>query len=91
MPAPLSAPPTRVTPKAEPLPLSNREQEVLDLVADGMTNRAVASRLKISERTVREHIARIFLKLRVESRVGAAVIATERRLARQYDLLRSAS
>lgn len=91
MTVPMPAPYTRVTPKPEPLPLSNREQEVLELVADGMTNRAVASRLKISERTVREHIARIFLKLRVESRVEAAVIATERRLARQYDLFLNAS
>lgn len=47
-----------------------------------MTNRAAARRLGISERTVREHIARIFLKLRVNSRVEAAVIATEWRLAK---------
>ena len=82
----MSRSPARPAPRPEALPLSVREQEVLDLVADGMTNRAVASRLKISERTVREHIARIFLKLRVESRVEAAVIATEWRLARQYNL-----
>jgi DNA-binding NarL/FixJ family response regulator len=61
--------------------LSDREWDVLDLLASGMTNRAAARRLGISERTVREHIARIFLKLRVNSRVEAAVIATEWRLA----------
>jgi DNA-binding CsgD family transcriptional regulator len=64
--------------------LSDRESEVLDLVVSGMTNAAAARRLGISERTVREHIARIFLKLRVNSRVEAAVIATEWRLARQH-------
>ncbi len=62
--------------------LSRRELEVLELLAGGLTNRAAARRLGISERTVREHIARIFLKLRVNSRVEAAVIATEWRLAR---------
>jgi DNA-binding NarL/FixJ family response regulator len=66
------------------IPLSGREHEVLDLIVAGMTNRAAARRLGISERTVREHIARIFLKLRVASRVEAAVIATEWRLAERY-------
>lgn len=63
------------------VPLSEREGEVLDLVVAGLTNAAVARRLGISERTVREHIARIFLKLRVSSRVEAAVVATRRQLA----------
>lgn len=60
--------------------LSDRELEVLELVVRGLTNRTAARRLGISERTVREHIARIFLKLRVSSRVEAAVIATEWRM-----------
>ena len=72
--------------RKESQPLSKRELEVLELVAGGMTNRVVARRLGIAERTVREHIARIFLKLRVESRVEAAVIATTWRLARQHEL-----
>jgi DNA-binding NarL/FixJ family response regulator len=59
------------------LPLSQREFEVLDLVKDGMTNRSAAVRLGISERTVREHVARILLKLGVSSRVEAAVVAAE--------------
>jgi len=63
------------------VPLSERELEVLDLVVAGLTNASVARRLGISERTVREHIARIFLKLRVSSRVEAAVVATKRQLA----------
>ena len=66
---------------ALPAHLSHREREVLDLLVKGLTNRALGRRLGISERTVREHIARIFLKLRVGSRVEAAVIATQWRLA----------
>ncbi|MBF9132812.1 response regulator transcription factor [Plantactinospora sp. S1510] len=65
------------------LPLSKRELEVLELVKDGKTNRTVAARLGISERTAREHVARILLKLGVGSRVEAAVIATEWRIRRQ--------
>ena len=68
-------------PDADTVPLTVRETEVLDLVVSGLTNASVGRRLGISERTVREHIARIFLKLRVTSRVEAAVLATEWRLA----------
>jgi DNA-binding NarL/FixJ family response regulator len=53
---------------------------VLDLVAAGLTNRSIATRLGISERTAREHVARIMLKLPARSRVEAAVIATQQRL-----------
>lgn len=89
----LNASADRTTTLPRPVPLSDRENEVLDLVVDGMTNRAAARRLGISERTVREHIARIFLKLQVGSRVEAAVVATERRLAAKWhlDLDRSAA
>ncbi|MDH6711394.1 DNA-binding NarL/FixJ family response regulator [Kitasatospora sp. MAA19] len=57
--------------------LSKRELEVLHLVADGMTNRKIGSELGITERTAREHVARILLKLGIQSRVEAAVIATK--------------
>ncbi|MEU5191595.1 LuxR family transcriptional regulator [Streptomyces klenkii] len=63
--------------------LSAREFEVLRLVATGMTNYSIGVDLGISERTAREHIARIMLKLRVGSRVEIAVIATK------WDLLQS--
>lgn len=75
------APPGRGRSSVGSVRLSDRELEVLDLLARGLTNRAAAKRLGISERTVREYITRIFLKLRVGSRVEAAVIATEWRLA----------
>jgi DNA-binding CsgD family transcriptional regulator len=57
--------------------LSARESQVLRLVATGMTNYSIGMELGISERTAREHIARIMLKLRVGSRVEIAVIATK--------------
>ncbi|GAA3783585.1 hypothetical protein GCM10022403_017790 [Streptomyces coacervatus] len=65
--------------------LSAREFEVLRLVATGMTNYSIGMELGISERTAREHIARIMLKLRVSSRVEIAVIATKWEL---YELAR---
>lgn len=45
--------------------LSPREREVLSLVAEGLSNRAIASRLFVTERTVEAHIKQIFLKLRL--------------------------
>jgi DNA-binding NarL/FixJ family response regulator len=43
--------------------LTEREREVLSLVAEGMSNRAIATRLFVTERTVEAHIKQIFLKL----------------------------
>ena len=51
-------------------PLTNREQEVARLVASGLTNQEIASQLFLSRRTVESHIARIFTKLEVRSRVS---------------------
>ena len=49
--------------------LTEREREVLSLVAEGMSNKAIASRLFVTERTVEAHIAQIFTKLQLpESR-----------------------
>jgi ATP/maltotriose-dependent transcriptional regulator MalT len=52
--------------------LSNRELEVLELVADGKTNREIAEALFLSVRTVDRHLSRIFEKLGVSSRAAAA-------------------
>jgi non-specific serine/threonine protein kinase len=68
-----SAPPTgceRVLP-AHRGPLSRREQEVLRLLASGLRDREIAEALFISVRTVEGHMARIFAKLGVSSRVAA--------------------
>ncbi|MBA4383942.1 MAG: DNA-binding response regulator [Anaerolinea sp.] len=54
--------------------LSDRENEILLLVAKGLTNKAVGSNLKISDRTVQGHIARIFEKLQVCSRTEAVMM-----------------
>ena len=54
-------------------PLSRREQEVAALVAEGLTNRAIADRLFISERTVDGHLEHIREKLGVNSRAQVAV------------------
>ena len=52
--------------------LTARELEVLQLLADGLTNRAIAERLFVSQKTVAAHVAHIYAKLGVHSRVEAA-------------------
>jgi DNA-binding NarL/FixJ family response regulator len=54
--------------------LSNREVEVLELVASGRTNRDIAGELYLSVRTVDRHVSRIFQKLGVSSRAAAASV-----------------
>ncbi len=55
--------------------LSEREREVLRLIADGLKNAEIASRLFISERTVKSHINNILSKLHVADRTQAAIYA----------------
>ena len=64
-------------PAARPAPggLTDREVEVLCLVADGASNATIADRLTISERTVERHVSNIFHKLDVSSRTQAARLA----------------
>jgi DNA-binding NarL/FixJ family response regulator len=63
-------------------PLSRRESEVLALVATGMTNRAIAAELFISEKTVARHVSNIFAKLRLSSRAEATAHAYKHGLVR---------
>jgi DNA-binding CsgD family transcriptional regulator len=58
-------------------PLSERELQVLALVATGKTNRGIAAQLVISEKTVARHVSNIFTKLGVSSRAGATAYAYE--------------
>jgi ATP/maltotriose-dependent transcriptional regulator MalT len=58
-----------------PAGLTRRETEVLALVAGGLSNREVADRLVLSERTVARHLANVFVKLGVKSRTAAAAHA----------------
>jgi ATP/maltotriose-dependent transcriptional regulator MalT len=62
--------------------LSQRELEVLALVADGNTNKEVAARLFISEATVKTHLLHIYAKLGVSDRAAAVGEAFKRRLLR---------
>jgi ATP/maltotriose-dependent transcriptional regulator MalT len=60
--------------------LSERELEVLRLVASGKSNREIASTLVISEHTVARHVQNIYAKLRVSSRAAATAFAFEHEL-----------
>jgi DNA-binding NarL/FixJ family response regulator len=60
---------------ARPAPLSKREREILQKVADGATTRQVASDLGISPHTVKTHLERIFEKLGANDRAQAVAIA----------------
>lgn len=61
--------------------LSPREQEVLVLVAEGLTNRDIAERLVLSEHTVHRHVTNILRKLGLPSRAAAATLAARNGLA----------
>lgn len=60
--------------------LSAREREVLTLVAEGLTNAAIAAHLCLSESTVKSHLSSAFSKLGVHSREEAAALVRQRRL-----------
>jgi two-component system, NarL family, response regulator LiaR len=55
--------------------LTERETEVLRLVAQGLANQEIAERLVVSERTVRTHVSHILRKLRLTNRTQAALYA----------------
>ena len=65
----------------QPSPLTRRELEVADLVADGMSNPEIATRLVISVRTAQGHVENILRKLGFSSRSRIAAWVTERRLS----------
>ena len=67
-------------PHGSQLSLTDRETDVLALVADGLTNRAVARKLGISEATVKTHLAHVYTKLGVLDRATAVREAWERGL-----------
>jgi len=70
-----------ITPPAYPAGLSAREVEVLQLVAQGLTNPQVAERLSLSPRTVEQHLRSIYNKLGVNTRAAATHFAVTQGLA----------
>jgi non-specific serine/threonine protein kinase len=58
--------------------LSKREGEVLDLVAEGLSNKEIARRLIVSENTVKTHVTSLFNKLGVYTRAQAVAVAARR-------------
>lgn len=66
-------------------PLTEREVEVLGLVAKGLSNQAIAERLIVSERTVRTHVSNILDKLHLANRTQAALYALREGIAQLND------
>ena len=65
--------------------LTAREQQILDLIADGLTNREISRNLTISESTVENHIHHIFIKLGISNRAQAVAQAFRVRIVLQNE------
>jgi DNA-binding NarL/FixJ family response regulator len=59
--------------------LTDREQDILGLLAGGLTNREIGERLHLAEKTVKHYMTSILGKLHVRSRVEAALLAARRK------------
>ncbi|HZE38336.1 MAG TPA: response regulator transcription factor [Stackebrandtia sp.] len=60
--------------------LSDQERQVLDLIGEGLTNRQIASRMYLAEKTVKNYVSHLLSKLRMTSRTQAAVLSAELRV-----------
>ena len=69
--APAAAPSGPPAPAADAPTLTDRERDVLALVADGLSNPGIGRRLFIGEATVKSHLLRVFAKLEVSDRSSA--------------------
>lgn len=63
--------------KPRPAGLTSREVEVLRMVAQGASNKEIAAKLVLSEKTVRNHVERTYAKIGVTNRIGASMYALE--------------
>ncbi len=81
---PPSAPPTddfvRDDDRVRELGITPRELEILQLIAEGLSNREIAERAFVSENTVKTHSSRLFAKLGAERRTQAVMLAQSMRL-----------
>jgi DNA-binding NarL/FixJ family response regulator len=59
--------------------LTKREQEIVPLVANGLTNREISIELRVSEHTIKNHLFRIYEKLGISSRVELILYAVSER------------
>ncbi len=71
-----------MTQEPEPDPLTPREEEVLQALAQGLQNKEIAAQLHITERTVKFHVSAILAKLEAGNRTEAVTIAAQRGLVR---------
>lgn len=74
-----------VDPEEHYVPLSPRETEILQFVTNGMSNKEIARRLRISQQTVKNHMTSILKKLNVQDRTQAAVTALRHGWVRLLD------
>lgn len=63
--------------------LSPQEDRILEMIGDGLTNRAIADRLSLSEKTVKNYVSEIYAKLHVERRSQASSLVTARRMRKE--------
>ena len=66
--------------KVEALGLTRRELEILELIAEGLSNRQIAERVFVSENTVKTHSSRVFVKLGAQRRTQAVQLGKSLRL-----------
>ncbi|GAB10915.1 putative NarL family two-component response regulator [Gordonia araii NBRC 100433] len=57
--------------------LTEREREIVDLIGEGLTNRLIAKRMHLAEKTIKNNVTRILAKLDLQSRTQVAVLATK--------------
>ena len=65
--------------------LTDQEKKILELIADGKTNREIAGQINLSDKTVKNYVSNILGKLEISRRSQAAAVLAERRGRREYD------
>ncbi len=71
----------RIPTELPPATLTPREQQIVRLIAGGLSNKEIGVQLHVSEKTVKSHLGRIFSKLKISGRTSAAVLAIKAGLA----------